>query len=60
MLVGQLAQLGALLVELGIGVSQIGLEAALVFAELLGVDASLAHGPFQAAVTGDHFPLLLG
>nr|WP_244264712.1 hypothetical protein [Aeromonas dhakensis] len=27
---------------------------------MFGVDASLAHGPFQATVTGDHFSLLLG
>ena len=60
MLVGKLAQLGALLVELAVGGCQVSLEAALVIAELFGVDACFVHGPFQAAVAGDHFTLLLG
>ncbi len=60
MLVGQLPQLGPLLVELGIGGGKVALELALVLAQLFGVDACLSHGPFQAAVAGDHFPFLLG
>ncbi|MGU5598387.1 hypothetical protein [Aeromonas caviae] len=31
-----------------------------MFAELFGVDAGFVHGAFQAAVTGNHFTLLLG
>ncbi|MNV70487.1 hypothetical protein D3C71_1634570 [compost metagenome] len=60
MLVCKLPQLGPLLVELGVGCGKVALELALVLAQLFGVDAYLAHGPFQVAMTGDHFPLLLG
>nr|WP_234915168.1 hypothetical protein [Aeromonas veronii] len=57
LLVCQLAQLGSLGVEGGIGGGQIRFEAALCFAQVARLDAGLAHLFAQLAVTGDHFPL---